>query len=183
MRHRRTMAVSFGQTPVIGLLIAVLFDRGAFTADGAAPQDAAQLLVLLLTGAIWLGITVACREVVVPLARMPAVAATLADATYARWAYAGLGGTIDLGDRFTRAPGSEASAGFGNGFFDDPPLTAAAALACLLRPDVPQPGRADAAVACPGRSRLIAHPRSESRTPAASGPSRKPSSRRAYSNR
>ena len=51
------------QAPVIGLLIAVVFHSGALTV-GASPIGAVELVFLLMTGAIWLGVASAAREVV-----------------------------------------------------------------------------------------------------------------------
>ena len=62
-RDRRTLALLLGQAPVIGLLITVVFNSGALSA-GASPVGAIELVFLLMTGAIWLGVTSSCREVV-----------------------------------------------------------------------------------------------------------------------
>ena len=63
MRDRRTLAVLVLPAPVIGLLIAIVFHRGALAA-GASPISAVELVFLLMTAAIWLGVTSAAREVV-----------------------------------------------------------------------------------------------------------------------
>jgi hypothetical protein len=63
LRDRRTLAVLVVQAPVIGLLIAVVFHSGALTV-GASPIGAVELVFLLMTGAIWLGVASAAREVV-----------------------------------------------------------------------------------------------------------------------
>jgi ABC-type multidrug transport system ATPase subunit len=63
-RDRRTLALLVGQAPVIGLLIAVLFDPGVLSRPDEQPGSSVQLVFLLMTGAIWLGITSGCREIV-----------------------------------------------------------------------------------------------------------------------
>jgi ABC-type multidrug transport system ATPase subunit len=62
-RDRRTLAVLLLQAPVIGLLIAVVFHSGGIS-PGSSPIDAIELVFLLMTGAIWLGVASASREVV-----------------------------------------------------------------------------------------------------------------------
>lgn len=235
-RDRRTLRVLLGQAPVIGMLIVLLFQRGAFERPGGEPANAVQLVFLAMTGAIWLGITASCREIVkergiierefdvglrsdayvlakalvlmalstvqvvvmmivivalqpldagpggalaliglavltswvsvgvglvvsaiartvdqaagvvplvlipqllfagavIPTARMPGVASALAQLTYGRWAYAGMGSTINLDARLVAKPGTSEALGFGRSFFAITPLTGAAALACFL---------------------------------------------------
>jgi len=63
VRDRRTLAVLVLQAPVIGLLIALVFHSGALAA-GASPIGAVELVFLVMTGAIWLGVASAAREVV-----------------------------------------------------------------------------------------------------------------------
>src|SRR5437764_11950483 len=63
VRDRRTLAVLVLQAPVIGLLIAIVFHSGALAA-GASPIGALELVFLVMTGAIWLGVASAAREVV-----------------------------------------------------------------------------------------------------------------------
>jgi ABC-type multidrug transport system permease subunit len=63
MRDRRTLAVLVLQAPVIGLLIAIVFHSGAL-ATGASPIAAVELVFLVMTGAIWLGVASSVREVV-----------------------------------------------------------------------------------------------------------------------
>jgi ABC-type multidrug transport system ATPase subunit len=63
VRDRRTLAVLVLQAPVIGLLIAVVFQSGALAA-GASPIGVVELVFLVMTGAIWLGVASAAREVV-----------------------------------------------------------------------------------------------------------------------
>jgi hypothetical protein len=63
VRDRRTLAVLVLQAPVIGLLIAIVFHSGALAA-GASPIGAVELVFLVMTGAIWLGVASAAREVV-----------------------------------------------------------------------------------------------------------------------
>jgi ABC-type multidrug transport system ATPase subunit len=63
VRDRRTLAVLVGQAPLIGLLIAIVFHSGALAA-GASPIGAVELVFLVMTGAIWLGVSSAVREVV-----------------------------------------------------------------------------------------------------------------------
>jgi ABC-type multidrug transport system ATPase subunit/ABC-type multidrug transport system permease subunit len=62
-RDRRTLALLIGQAPLIGLLIGIVFGPGALGAS-ASPLDAVELVLMLMTGAIWLGVSSACREVV-----------------------------------------------------------------------------------------------------------------------
>jgi ABC-type multidrug transport system permease subunit len=62
-RDRRTLALLLGQAPVIGLLIAIVFHTGA-ASTSASPLDAIELVFLVMTGSIWLGVASACREVV-----------------------------------------------------------------------------------------------------------------------
>jgi ABC-type multidrug transport system ATPase subunit len=63
VRDRRTLYVLVLQAPVIGLLIAIVFHSGAVAA-GASPIGAIELVFLVMTGAIWLGVASAAREVV-----------------------------------------------------------------------------------------------------------------------
>ena len=230
VRDRRTLAVLVLQAPVIGLLIAIVFHSGALAA-GASPIGALELVFLVMTGAIWLGVASAAREVVkerglverefdvgvrldayvlakalvlfaltavqvlllvlvvealrplgvgsrgllevfalavltawasaamglavscaartvdraagavplllmpqlllagglIPLAQMPRIVSAIADITYARWAYAGLGSAAHIGARLT-ASDSFAVLGFDNRFFALTPATAAGML-------------------------------------------------------
>ena len=72
MRDRRNTMILFGQVPLIGLGIALLFETGLFDQAAQAPgggipgrpRDAIQLLFLLVTTAIWFGSIDASREVV-----------------------------------------------------------------------------------------------------------------------
>ncbi len=63
VRDRRTLWVLVLQAPLIGLLIAIVFHSGAL-ASGASPIGAVELVFLVMTGAIWLGVASAAREVV-----------------------------------------------------------------------------------------------------------------------
>jgi ABC-type multidrug transport system ATPase subunit len=63
VRDRRTLALLVLQAPVIGLLIAIVFHPGALGAS-ASPIGAVELVFLVMTGAIWLGVASAVREVV-----------------------------------------------------------------------------------------------------------------------
>ena len=71
-RDRRNTMILFGQVPLIGLGIALLFEAGLFDQAGQAPgdaipgrpRDAIQLLFLLVTTAIWFGSIDASREIV-----------------------------------------------------------------------------------------------------------------------
>ncbi len=63
-RDRRTLALLLIQAPLIGLLIAVVFHPGSLNSAGASPVDAIEVVFLLMTGSIWLGVTSASREVV-----------------------------------------------------------------------------------------------------------------------
>ena len=233
IRDRRTLAVLIGQAPLIGLLIAVVFHSGALAA-GASPIGAVELVFLVMTGAIWLGVASAAREVVkerglverefdvgirldayvlakalvlfalnvvqvfllvvvvtglrplgiggsgvlelfgitvltawasaamglavscaagsvdraagavplllmpqlllagglIPLAQMPRVISALADVTYARWSYAGLGSAARIGARLG-ANDSSGLLGFDSNFFALRPATAAGILAAF----------------------------------------------------
>jgi ABC-type multidrug transport system permease subunit len=230
VRDRRTLAVLVLQAPVIGLLIAIVFRSGALAA-GASPIAALELVFLVMTGAVWLGVASAAREVVkerglverefdvgvrldayvlakalvlfaltsvqvlllvlvvealrplgvgsggllevfaiavltawasaamglavscaarsvdraagavplllmpqlllagglIPLAQMPRVVSAIADVTYARWAYAGIGSAARIGTRLT-ASESFSVLGFDSGFFALTPATAAGML-------------------------------------------------------
>ncbi len=230
IRDRRTLAVLVGQAPLIGLLIAVVFHSGALAA-GASPIGAVELVFLVMTGAIWLGVASAAREVVkerglverefdvgirldayvlakalvlfalnvvqvfllvvvvtglrplgiggsgvlelfgitvltawasaamglavscaagsvdraagavplllmpqlllagglIPLAQMPRVISAIADVTYARWSYAGLGSAARIGARLG-ANDSSGLLGFDSSFFALRPATAAGIL-------------------------------------------------------
>jgi ABC transport system ATP-binding/permease protein len=230
VRDRRTLAVLVLQAPVIGLLIAIVFHPGALAAT-ASPIGAVELVFLVMTGAIWLGVASAAREVVkerglverefdvgirldayvlakalvlfalnivqvfllvlvvtalrplgigqngllelfalavltawassamglavscaagsvdraagavplllmpqlllagglIPLAQMPRVMSALADVTYARWSYAGLGSAARIGLRLA-ANDSSGLLGFDNRFFALTPATAAGIL-------------------------------------------------------
>lgn len=64
VRDRRTLAALLGQAPIIGLLIAIPFASVPLIGTSAAPADLSQVVFLLMTGAIWLGVTAASREVV-----------------------------------------------------------------------------------------------------------------------
>jgi ABC-type multidrug transport system ATPase subunit len=72
MRDRRNTMILFGQVPLIGLGIALLFQAGLFDRTGQGPgavvpgrpRDAIQLLFLLVTTAIWFGSIDASREIV-----------------------------------------------------------------------------------------------------------------------
>jgi ABC-type multidrug transport system ATPase subunit/ABC-type multidrug transport system permease subunit len=63
LRDRRTLYLLVLQAPVIGLLIAIVFHSGALAAS-ASPIGALEIVFLLMTGAIWLGVASAAREVV-----------------------------------------------------------------------------------------------------------------------
>jgi ABC-type multidrug transport system permease subunit len=63
-RDRRTLALLLGQAPVLGLLIALVFHPGTLGSANASPVNAIEVVFLLMTGSIWLGVTSACREVV-----------------------------------------------------------------------------------------------------------------------
>jgi ABC-type multidrug transport system ATPase subunit len=234
MRDRRTLAVLVLQAPVIGLLIAIVFHSGALAPD-ASPIGALEIVFLVMTGAIWLGVASAAREVVkerglverefdvgirldayvlakalvlfalnfvqvlllvlvvealrplgigrdgmlelfglavltawasgamglavscaartvdqaagavplllmpqlllagglIPLAQMPRVMSAIADITYARWSYAGLGSSARIGARLATSD-SSGILGFDNGFFALTPATAAGILGAFI---------------------------------------------------
>jgi ABC-type multidrug transport system ATPase subunit/ABC-type multidrug transport system permease subunit len=62
-RDRRTLALLLAQAPLIGVLIGVVFGPGALS-SGAAPTNAIELTLMLMTAAIWLGVSSSCREIV-----------------------------------------------------------------------------------------------------------------------
>jgi ABC transport system ATP-binding/permease protein len=62
-RDRRNLAIVLGQVPVLGLLVAALFSQGVFTAGDRA-NDAANVLFLLVTVAVWFGAVDGSREIV-----------------------------------------------------------------------------------------------------------------------
>ncbi|HSO98276.1 MAG TPA: ABC transporter permease [Solirubrobacteraceae bacterium] len=64
LRDRRTLAALLGQAPLIGLLIAIPFASVSLSGSNAAPADLSQVVFLLMTASIWLGVTAAAREVV-----------------------------------------------------------------------------------------------------------------------
>ena len=64
-RDRRNLAILLGQVPVIALGVALLFQAGVLDPPGQGdPLDAAQLLFLLVTTAIWLGSIDGSREII-----------------------------------------------------------------------------------------------------------------------
>ena len=67
----------------------------------------------------------------VPLSRIPGIAAALAEVTDARWAYAGMGSSIDMDKRLEERPSTEAALGFGRSFFTSSPLDSVIALVCF----------------------------------------------------
>jgi ABC transport system ATP-binding/permease protein len=219
-----------GQAPVIGVLIAIVFHPGALS-SGASSSNAVELVFMLMTASIWLGVASSCREVVkerglierefdvgvrldayicakafvlfvlvavqvtllvgvvitlqplhvsaggvgqllllailtgwtsvamglavscaartvdqaagavplllmpqllfagalVPLARMPGVVSALANVTFARWSYAGLGNAAAMSGRLSSDPNSPAL-GFASNFFTLKPVIAAGIL-------------------------------------------------------
>jgi ABC-type multidrug transport system ATPase subunit/pSer/pThr/pTyr-binding forkhead associated (FHA) protein/ABC-type multidrug transport system permease subunit len=64
LRDRRTLLVQLGQAPIIGVLIALLFPSHLLALPGRDPSKAAQFIFLLVTAALWLGLTGSCREIV-----------------------------------------------------------------------------------------------------------------------
>jgi ABC-type multidrug transport system ATPase subunit len=234
VRDRRTLAVLVWQAPLIGLLIAIVFHSGALAAS-ASPIGAVELVFLVMTGAIWLGVASAAREVVkerglverefdvgirldayvlakalvlfalnfvqvfllvvvvtalrplgigrtgvlelfaiavltawasaamglavscaagsvdraagavplllmpqlllagglIPLAQMPRVMSALAEITYSRWSYAGLGSAAHIGARLG-ANDTSGLLGFDNRFFALTPATSAGILAAFI---------------------------------------------------
>ena len=64
MRDRRNLAILLGQVPVIALGIALLFKANVLSRADGRPSDAAQLLFLLATTAIWLGSIDGSREII-----------------------------------------------------------------------------------------------------------------------
>ena len=64
VRDKKTLAVLFAQVPVIAALIAALFPANLLQFPDAEPTKSAQFAFLLVTGALWIGLISACREVV-----------------------------------------------------------------------------------------------------------------------
>jgi ABC transport system ATP-binding/permease protein len=64
VRDRRTLFVQLGQAPIIGALIALLFSSDLLKLPDRNPPKAAQFVFLLVTAALWLGLTGSCREIV-----------------------------------------------------------------------------------------------------------------------
>lgn len=63
VRDRRTLALLVGQAPILGLLIAVIFHAGVLS-SAASPIAAIELVFLLMTSSIWIGVASSTREVV-----------------------------------------------------------------------------------------------------------------------
>ena len=63
LRDKRNLAILLGQVPLLALAIAGLFGSAVFAAGGE-PNEAAQILFLLITTSIWLGSIDASREVI-----------------------------------------------------------------------------------------------------------------------
>jgi ABC-type multidrug transport system permease subunit len=63
-RDKRNLALLVLQVPLLALAIASLFASGTFDRSGGNAQQAAQLLFLLITTAIWFGAIDAAREIV-----------------------------------------------------------------------------------------------------------------------
>ncbi|UTI63513.1 ABC transporter permease [Paraconexibacter antarcticus] len=64
LRDRKTLRILLGQSPIIGILIVLCFDPKAFDDNGDQVANTVMFIFLLMTGAIWLGITASCREIV-----------------------------------------------------------------------------------------------------------------------
>jgi ABC transport system ATP-binding/permease protein len=64
LRDRRTLAILLGQVPVIAFCVAALFPAKLFVRPDLQPNKSAQMLFLLITAAIWLGLISSCREIV-----------------------------------------------------------------------------------------------------------------------
>jgi ABC-type multidrug transport system ATPase subunit/ABC-type multidrug transport system permease subunit len=62
-RDARTLSLLLGQAPVIGVLIAIVFHPGALS-SGSSSSNAVELIFMLMTASIWLGVASSCREVV-----------------------------------------------------------------------------------------------------------------------
>ena len=63
-RDRRTLAILIGQAPLMAALIALLYSAHAFALPDHQPTRSAQLVFLLVTAALWLGLIDSCREIV-----------------------------------------------------------------------------------------------------------------------
>jgi ABC-type multidrug transport system ATPase subunit/ABC-type multidrug transport system permease subunit len=64
VRDRLNLAILLGQVPVLALANVGLFQSGLFDRPGGSPEDAAQLLFLLVIVTIWFGAIDAAREIV-----------------------------------------------------------------------------------------------------------------------
>jgi hypothetical protein len=64
VRDRRTLVALLGQVPIIAVCIGALFKTGLLEHPDLAPARTTQFVFLLVTGALWLGLISACREVV-----------------------------------------------------------------------------------------------------------------------
>jgi ABC-type multidrug transport system ATPase subunit/ABC-type multidrug transport system permease subunit len=62
-RDRRGLMLLVAQAPILGLLIAVIFHAGVLSSP-ASPIAAIELVFLLMTSSIWIGVTSSTREVV-----------------------------------------------------------------------------------------------------------------------
>jgi ABC-type multidrug transport system ATPase subunit/pSer/pThr/pTyr-binding forkhead associated (FHA) protein len=63
-RDKRNLALLVAQVPLLALAMATLFEAGVFDRSGGSAQQAAQLLFLLITTAIWFGAIDSAREIV-----------------------------------------------------------------------------------------------------------------------
>ena len=63
VRDRRTLALLVGQAPILGALTAVIFRAGVLS-SAVSPIAAIELVFLLMTSSIWMGVTSSAREVV-----------------------------------------------------------------------------------------------------------------------
>jgi ABC transport system ATP-binding/permease protein len=69
---------------------------------------------------------------IVPVARMAEPVATLSNVAFSRWSFAGAGGAIDMNARIAADPAFSRVSGYGQAFFDLPPVTAAGVLTCFV---------------------------------------------------
>jgi ABC-type multidrug transport system permease subunit len=118
-----TSALTFAGLAVLVAWVSVALGLAVSAAARSVDQAAGAVPVLLIPQLLFAG-------ALVPVDRMPRLIAALADLTFARWAYAAMGSSIDLGDRLTGASGAAQVLGFGGAFFRLRP--AAGALALVL---------------------------------------------------
>jgi len=63
-RDRRNLLILLGQVPLLALALVGLFEADVFSRDARTPNEAAQLLFLMVTTALWIGSIDAAREII-----------------------------------------------------------------------------------------------------------------------